>query len=122
MKRCSRGCFNASRRKNNAIEFDGDVFVLNKFGYYFSKRTKRRLHRVIWEQHHGSIPEGYKLYFKDGNKENLSVDNLYLKELNPEGGCDQCGGKIHARGKCHNHYEQMRVREKKQAQATKSLT
>lgn len=35
-------------------------------------------HRFVWEHFHGPIPEGHNIQFKDGNKENCSLDNLYL--------------------------------------------
>ena len=35
-------------------------------------------HRLIWEQAHGSIPEGYRVIFLDGNKSNFALDNLAL--------------------------------------------
>lgn len=34
--------------------------------------------RVVWEQHHGQIPEGHKIIFLDGNKENLDISNLEM--------------------------------------------
>lgn len=38
----------------------------------------RAKHRVIYEQHHGPIPPGYKVTFVDGNKSNFDIDNLVL--------------------------------------------
>lgn len=35
--------------------------------------------RVIWEQHHGPIPQGCIVVFKDGNKRNFDIDNLELR-------------------------------------------
>ena len=35
-------------------------------------------HRVIWEEAHGPIPKGHNVQFRDGNGQNLSLDNLYL--------------------------------------------
>lgn len=34
--------------------------------------------RVIYEQHHGPIPEGHKVIFADGNRFNFDIDNLVL--------------------------------------------
>ena len=31
---------------------------------------------LVWEQHHGKIPEGYRLVYLDGNKMNYDISNL----------------------------------------------
>ncbi|MBR4934470.1 MAG: HNH endonuclease [Anaerotignum sp.] len=38
----------------------------------------RAKHHVIWEQHHGPIPEKHVVIFRDRDKTNLSIDNLVL--------------------------------------------
>jgi hypothetical protein len=35
-------------------------------------------HRVTWEQHNGPIPKGHAIRFKDNNKQNCDINNLYL--------------------------------------------
>jgi hypothetical protein len=35
-------------------------------------------HRLVWEQHHGPIPRGMVVSFKDGDKTNCAVGNLEL--------------------------------------------
>lgn len=35
-------------------------------------------HRYVWEGAYGVIPEGYSIAFRDGNRQNCSLDNLYL--------------------------------------------
>ena len=40
--------------------------------------TFELLHRVVWTQHHGAIPDGHKIRFKDGNRQNCDIDNLEL--------------------------------------------
>jgi len=35
-------------------------------------------HRQIWEQKKGKIPKGYNVQFKDGNKTNTNLENLYI--------------------------------------------
>lgn len=37
------------------------------------------LHRVIWEKHHGPIPEGHVVAFKDRDKRNFEIENLALR-------------------------------------------
>lgn len=38
----------------------------------------RKVHHLIWEAHNGSIPDDMVLAFRDGNPENLCLDNLEL--------------------------------------------
>ena len=35
-------------------------------------------HRLIWEQHHGPIPDKHRVIFLDGDKSNLDITNLAL--------------------------------------------
>lgn len=41
-------------------------------------RTFKLKHRVIWEQHHGKIPAGYNIQFRDKNPLNCTIENLYI--------------------------------------------
>ncbi|WP_426576718.1 HNH endonuclease signature motif containing protein [Xenorhabdus stockiae] len=55
------------------INADGYVYVkVNK-----SKRWKLK-HHVVWEAHHGKLPAGVVVIFKDGNQENFHIDNLLM--------------------------------------------
>lgn len=36
------------------------------------------LHRVLWKQHHGLIPKGMIIAFKDGNSMNCIIENLEM--------------------------------------------
>lgn len=35
-------------------------------------------HRIVWEQANGQIPTGYNVQFRDGNRQNINLDNLYI--------------------------------------------
>lgn len=35
-------------------------------------------HRLVWEKHNGKIPKGNNIQFKDGNRLNCKIDNLYM--------------------------------------------
>lgn len=35
-------------------------------------------HRFIWEKHFGPIPESHNIQFKDGNRQNCKIENLYI--------------------------------------------
>lgn len=55
---------------------------LTKEGYK-ERKTKEPnkwelVHRIVWQQHFGEIPNGFIVCFKDGNKENIVIDNLFL--------------------------------------------
>ena len=36
-------------------------------------------HRMLYEQHYGPIPEGMNIVFIDGNKENITIENLRME-------------------------------------------
>ena len=42
-----------------------------------NKRWKAA-HVIVWEKHHGPVPEGCMVTFKDGNKKNFYPENLEL--------------------------------------------
>ena len=49
--------------------------------YYRTNQQPHRgalLHRLIWEDAHGPIPEGYVVHHRDGNSLNNALDNLEL--------------------------------------------
>ena len=35
-------------------------------------------HRMIWEEHHGKIPQGFVVHHKNGNKHDNRIENLEL--------------------------------------------
>ena len=36
------------------------------------------LHRAVWEEHNGPVPEGMVVTFKDSDRLNCDIDNLIL--------------------------------------------
>lgn len=36
------------------------------------------LHRVVWEEHNGPIPDGKMIIFRDGDRSNCDISNLML--------------------------------------------
>ena len=38
-------------------------------------------HRIIWEEHNGTIPKGHAILFGDGNNRNFDINNLILVSL-----------------------------------------
>lgn len=54
-------------------------------GYLWRKVTDhggrfdwKQVHVMLWEQHHGPVPAGLILVFRDRNKQNIQLDNLEL--------------------------------------------
>jgi len=50
---------------------DGYVWIITEHG-------RRQKHRWVWEQAHGPIPPDHCVKFRDGNRQNCALDNLYL--------------------------------------------
>jgi len=58
---------------------DGAMSIRDGYWYIrLSKGVWKEMHRHVWEQQHGPIPEGHNVIFLDGNKKNYELDNLAL--------------------------------------------
>jgi len=55
------------------INIDGYILIKTKEPNVFELK-----HRVLWREAYGEIPPGHVIRFKDGNKQNLSLDNLEM--------------------------------------------
>lgn len=55
---------------------------VNRDGYIEVKTAEPNVfeqkHRLIWIEHNGEIPPGYNIQFKDGNRQNVCIENLYI--------------------------------------------
>lgn len=81
MKYCSVTCSRIASRTVEGIFYRGERYTKNANGYFSSSRGNGKiLHRVIWQDNNGSIPDGYVVHHKDENKENNDISNLELKE------------------------------------------
>lgn len=58
-------------------KFDGVSYY--KCGPYFQRKGVR-LHRKVWEQHNGPIPEGYDVHHIDGDRSHNNIENLQLMQ------------------------------------------
>lgn len=75
--------FKKGNRPFNEMEI-GDITVVN--GYKLRKKamtgTQRErwefLHRAVWEEHNGPVPEGMVVTFKDSDPMNCDISNLML--------------------------------------------
>ena len=60
------------------IEFKGTIYRLQSERGYYRSRTQgkyRLLHKEVWKDTHGEIPEGCVIHHKDCNKLNNSIEN-----------------------------------------------
>lgn len=65
------------------IDYKGHRYTpRGKGGYYGRTTGNKRLHlnRVIWEEAHGPVPEGYEVWFVDGDRTNFDLENLELRK------------------------------------------
>lgn len=86
--RPNSGTFKAGRKPEEAANYLPIGTVRrSKDGYWVRKVTDdgpypaRRwvgVHRLVWEEHHGPIPDGHKVIYIDGDYDNVSIDNLAL--------------------------------------------
>jgi hypothetical protein len=103
-----------------ALRVNADGYIDMRVSFEQGARGWRALHRILWEDQHGSVPKGYALCFKDRDKLNVELDNLELvsraelcrrntiHNLPPE-----LKGAIHALGQLKRRIqERMRPREK----------
>ena len=55
---------------------------ITKDGYVEVKTAEPNVfelkHRLVWVERNGPIPSGCNIQFRDGNKQNFSIDNLYM--------------------------------------------
>lgn len=76
--------FKKGERPMNELQV-GSI-VVNSKGYKIRKRSMEGtlwerwefLHRAVWEEHNGPVPEGMAVTFKDSNKMNCDINNLML--------------------------------------------
>lgn len=43
-----------------------------------SRRGWKYVHRLLWEEHHGEIPDGCAVVFRNGNQTDIRIENLEL--------------------------------------------
>ena len=54
-----------------------EVKVLDVKGVHSTKNFKLK-HRVLWEKHHGEIPEEHIVIFKNGDPQDIRIENLMM--------------------------------------------
>lgn len=85
---CNKECFDDWQKEMSKRKFgkENAGFVWDKGGnrwcaYWFDDENKRHATtraRWLWEKHHGKVPDGYWVTYKDENPENCELENLVL--------------------------------------------
>lgn len=87
-EKCKSTMFKKGKKPFNAysvgteIDYKGYIYIKTndelciERGDWFKNWTPKS--RLIYEQHHGPIPDGYQVIFADGNNRNFEIDNLIL--------------------------------------------
>ena len=61
-------------------EYKGIYFCRDdNTGYYLNSTLKVRMHRYVWEQEVGLIPDGFEIHHLDCDRAKNSIDKLSLK-------------------------------------------
>lgn len=72
--------YKKGNRPHNSLPVDS--IIVNSDGYLVKKVAEPNkwlfVHRMIWEQLNGEIPEGCNIQFKDNNRKNIDPNNLVL--------------------------------------------
>lgn len=63
-------------KKKNCLTSNGYVRIWNPSHPLATKDGNVLLHRMVYFDHHGSIPEGFHIHHRDGNKQNNKITNL----------------------------------------------
>lgn len=70
----------ANTRPVGTIEKRSDTYWWKKISEdkVPARRNWKQIHRILWEEANGPVPEGHVIIFKDGNTDNLDLDNLMM--------------------------------------------
>lgn len=78
IENCKATQFKKGLIPHNA-KYDGYERI-NVYGYIEVRVSSKKFvqkHRLVWEQHNGKIPAGTNIQFRDGNRQNCAIENLY---------------------------------------------
>ena len=81
-ERALQTAFKSGHIPKNHVEVGTEVKTTD--GYWKVKIAEPNVwdfkHFMVWREHHGEIPKGSVVYFVDGDKDNVTIDNLALTD------------------------------------------
>ena len=79
-ERCKGTMFKAGNRPKTALPVGTEIWKDD--GYLWRKIAEpnkwKQVHRILWEENHGPIPNGHICSFKNKNRKDIRLENLYL--------------------------------------------
>lgn len=79
-QKCKGTMFQAGHRPKNSLPVGTEIWKDD--GYLWRKIAEpnkwKQVHRIIWEENNGPVPKGYIVSFKNKNRQDIRLDNLYL--------------------------------------------
>ncbi len=79
-------------RSVGSERLDKDGYMLVKVQDHGTNNERwRAKHRLLWEEHNGSIPKGHKIIFLNQNKQDIRLENLALISSNEMARMNQSG-------------------------------
>jgi hypothetical protein len=78
LKKMRNTFFQKNHIPHNALPVGSESVNVYLYIKLPGERKVKIKHRWVWEQANGPIPKGYNVQFKDGNRLNCHIDNLYL--------------------------------------------
>lgn len=69
----------SKKSRHPIFEFKGRRYY--RSGYYWHCPSQGRLHRHVWEEAHGDIPNGFHIHHKDDDRSNNNLENLDLLSI-----------------------------------------
>lgn len=73
-----KGNYPGNRKPIGSERISKDGYLVIKIQDFHGNKNWKEKHRVIWEKHNGPIPKGYCVIFMDGDKKNITIENLTL--------------------------------------------
>jgi hypothetical protein len=79
MKFCSPECAQRFSRVQEGRFYKGKRYTIDHHGYFSATNSSRtKLHRDIWQDHNGEIPEDHIVHHKNGDRLDNRIENLEL--------------------------------------------
>jgi hypothetical protein len=78
IERSSRTRFKPGHRPHNKRDIGSEVVHGDGYVYVSTEDGCIPKHRLVWQQHHGEIPDDMLIAFRDGNRQNCDISNLEI--------------------------------------------